>query len=216
MANGNLAAGSAVSELSLARQLGLSRTPIREAIGQLIAEGLLQRSSLGAVVVEATRQDIIELYELREALEVYAIGKVAKQPPGARVLEVLEGLVQELRTMIADLKRSGRATLDGEPLKKFITCDMRFHLLLLQAAGNQRMLKIIDSTNLLLRVFSLRREHHTPALLEEVHRFHREILKAVVQGAPKEAAKLLGDHIRLSLDERLAEHDNPPAFGRSW
>src|SRR5271154_3066675 len=78
MATGVLTAGSALSELSLARELGLSRTPVREAIGQLVAEGLLQRSNLGAVVAEATRQDIIELYELREALEVYAIGKVAR------------------------------------------------------------------------------------------------------------------------------------------
>ena len=101
-------------------------------------------------------------------------------------------------------------------MRRFITCDMRFHLLLLQAAGNQRMLKILDSTNVLLRVFSLRREHHTGKLLAEVHGFHRRILDAVAAHARREAMQLLGEHIRVSLEERLAEYEDPRQMGRGW
>src|SRR5580658_1370278 len=76
---GDLQAGKAVSELTIAKELGSSRTPIREALGQLVAEGLLEQiPNRGAVVVQFGRQDIIDLFELREALEAYAVEKVAR------------------------------------------------------------------------------------------------------------------------------------------
>ena len=67
---GRLAPGLQLpSSRALAADLGLARNTVTDAYGQLIAEGILQRSHRGAVVAEPTRQDIIELYELREALE---------------------------------------------------------------------------------------------------------------------------------------------------
>src|SRR6476646_9375274 len=80
IASGELAAGTALSEVALAAELGASRTPIREAIAQLVAEGLLEQTpNRGAVVVQLKRHDIIELFELREALELYAVTKAARQ-----------------------------------------------------------------------------------------------------------------------------------------
>lgn len=216
IASGAFPAGAALSEVALATEIGISRTPVREALGQLIAEGMLQKTSRGAVVAEPTRQDIIDLYELREALEVHAIGKVAAQRLSPRMLEPLEALVEELRTIATELKKSGKPALDGDDLKRFVTCDLRFHTLLLQAAGNQRMLKILDSTSLLLRVFALPREHHTLALVSEVHRFHRRILDAVAKGQRAEAMQLLGEHIRLSLEERLADFDSAERLRHEW
>ncbi len=206
VAGGSLPTGAAVSEVALAEQLGISRTPIREAIGQLVAEGILQKSNRGAVVVEPTRQDLIELYELREAVEVYAVGKVAGAPLSPRLVDTLDGLVEDVRTAAAALKKTGRPSLEGEALQSFVNCDLQFHMLLLQAGGNQRMQKVFDSTRLLLRVFTLRREHHTTKLLTEIHRYHRGILDAVAAGNRTSAMQLLGEHIRLSLEERLAEY----------
>jgi DNA-binding GntR family transcriptional regulator len=209
VAAGSLPAGTALSEVALAEQLGVSRTPVREAIGQLVAEGILQKTNRGAVVIEPTRQDIIELYELREALEVYSVGKVASTRLGVRLFETLDALVEEVREAAAALEQSGQAALDGEALQKFIHGDLRFHTLLLQAGGNQRMLKILDSTRLLLRVFALRRRQHTAKLLNEIYHFHRTILDAVAAGQREQAMRLLGEHIRLSLEERLAEYLAP-------
>jgi DNA-binding GntR family transcriptional regulator len=216
ISSGEVPAGVPLSELSLAAQLGLSRTPVREAIGQLVAEGILQKSSRGAVVAEPARQDIVELYELREALEVHMIGTVAERRLSARELETLELLVEQVRASAADLKKSGKPALQGEALKKFVHCDLRFHMLLLQAGGNQRMVKVFDSTQLLLRIFTLRRKHHTAKLLGEVYAFHRRILAAVAAGSREEARRLLGEHIRLSRDERLAEYEDPRQAGRAW
>jgi len=216
ISSGEVPAGTPLSELSLAAQLGFSRTPVREAIGQLVAEGILQKSSRGAVVAEPTRQDIIDLYELREALEVYMIGKVATRRLSERELEALELLVEQVRICAADLKKSGKQILKGEALKKFVTSDLRFHMLLLQAGGNQRMVRVLDSTRLLIRIFNFRREHHTVKLLGEVYDFHRRILAAVASGSSEGAMRLMGEHIRLSRDERLTEHQDPRQVGWEW
>jgi DNA-binding FadR family transcriptional regulator len=87
---------------------------------------------------------------------------------------------------------------------------------LLRAAENERMLKVLDSTNLLLRIFTLRREHHTLKLLKEVHRFHRRILDAVASGEANEAMRLLREHIRISRDERLANYEESHQIERGW
>ena len=80
----------------------------------------------------------MELYQLREALEVYVIGEVASRGLSQRELEVLKLQVEQVRLCAAELKKSGKPVLEGELLKKFVTSDLRFHMLLLQAGGNQR------------------------------------------------------------------------------
>jgi len=114
IASGELRAGSAISELALARELGSSRTPIREAIGQLVAEGLLdQTPNRGAVVKKLTRQDIVDLFELREALEVYAVAKAARQAPRVTDIERLQSLADEILPLQEELKRSKAKTLEA-------------------------------------------------------------------------------------------------------
>src|SRR3954466_13379045 len=77
--SGEFAPGAALSEASIARELGNSRGPLREAVRRLTAEGFLRQGpSGGSLVVEFSRRDVAELYDLREALEVYAAGKAAE------------------------------------------------------------------------------------------------------------------------------------------
>ena len=216
IAAGDFPAGTALSEVPLAAEIGVSRTPVREAIGQLVIEGILQKTSRGAIVAEPTRRDIIELYELREALEVFAIGKLAARGLDPQELESLETLVGQVRAVADELKHSGKPVLKGEALQRFLMADLRFHMRLIQAAGNERLLKMLDSTNLLLRIFTLRREHHTLKLLKEVHSFHRRILDAVAGVQEEQARRLLSEHIRVSRDERLAEYDEARSNGHGW
>jgi len=216
ISDGRLQPGHALAELPLAAKIGVSRTPVREAIGQLVAEGFLQKTSRGVTVAEPTRRDIIELYELREALEVYSIGRIAARGLDAAGLDRLETSLAEIRTVTEELKRSGESVLKGHALQRFLASDLRFHMRLIQAGGNERMLKVLDATNLLLRIFTFRREHHTVKLLKDVHQFHRRILDAVAAGDSSQAARLLGEHIRISREERLAEYEEFHQAGRGW
>ncbi|MGD1101574.1 MAG: GntR family transcriptional regulator, partial [Terriglobia bacterium] len=168
IASGELGAGDAISELSVAKELGVSRTPVREALGQLAAEGIIEQSpNRRAAVASLTRQDIIELYELREALEVYAVGKAARHPFHQADLDKLQALTDAILTFKDDLDRAGGPELDQEQMRRFAAHDLAFHSHLMRLAANARILKVVNETRLLIRIFAIRRHGHTGALLED-------------------------------------------------
>ncbi|MGH9446820.1 MAG: GntR family transcriptional regulator [Terriglobia bacterium] len=209
LSQGELRAGEAISELSLANELGISRTPIREALGQLAAEGVFERSpNHKAVVIELTRQDIIELYELREALEVYAAGKAARQPAKQSEVDRLHSLTNAIEGLKDELARSGNAALDREQMQRFVAYDLGFHTLLIRMAANTRISKVVNETRLLIRIFAMRRQGHSGPLLEQINRQHREVLRAVADHAPERAMSLISEHIQNSLRERLEDYDH--------
>jgi len=209
IAAGDLPAGSALSELALAKELGSSRTPVREAIGQLVAEGFLEQTpNRGAVVIQLSRQDIVELYELREALEVYAVGKAAREPLRASELQRLEGLADEILALKAELEQSRAEALNAKQMHRFMICDLGFHTLLMRMAGNSRILKVVNETRLLIRIFAIRRNGHRVIELDQIHRQHRDILQSVADRQPERAMALISDHIQISRRERLEAFDH--------
>ena len=208
IARGELPPGSAVSEVSLAQQLGSSRTPIREALGQLVAEGLLEQTpNRGAVVVQLKRQDIIDLYELREALEVYAVGKVARRTNSQNELERLRGFADQILAMKCELEQSGKPELNEKQMQRFVACDLGFHALLVRMAANARILKLVNETRLLIRIFAIHRRGHDVPALAHIHKEHKEMLQAIADQDAERAMHQLSTHIRKSLEERLEDFD---------
>jgi DNA-binding GntR family transcriptional regulator len=208
IANGTLAAGSGISELLLAKELGSSRTPIREAMNQLAAEGLLDQSPGGGMVVaQLTREDIIELYEMREALEVYAAGKIARISLRPADKARLQHLVDEVATLERELTRSKKPALDAAQMQRFIRCDLGFHALLMSMTHNSRLQKIINDTRLLISIFAIHRGGHDAATLKSVRNYHQHILDAIVRQDAPAARRALAEHIQASQRERLDEYD---------
>ena len=209
IASGELAPGHAVSELALSKELGSSRTPIREAIGQLVAEGLLEQvPNRGAIVVKLTRQDIIDLYELREALEVYAVGKVARETVNKPDLDRLNAVSNEILLLRDELSRAGHRALDAAQMHRFVASDLSFHTLLIRMAANARIMKVLNETRLLIRIFAMRREGHTVADLERIHGSHAAILTALAQRDVDGSMRLISEHINTSRQERLHLYDH--------
>jgi len=207
--SGALAPGAGLSEASIARELGNSRGPLREAVRRLTAEGLLRPSPTGgSVVVDFSRREVAELYELREALEVYAAGKAAEHGLRALELDALKELVGAVLVLRNELKVSGEHHLGPEAMRRFIRIDLQFHSGLVRAAANSRILKAVADTRVLLNIFGIRRTGHDAAQLTQIHRYHHEILTAIARKDPAEAMRLLGEHIRVSKEERLKEHDD--------
>lgn len=205
---GELPAGSPVSDLAIARECGISRTPVREAISQLASEGFLQQTpNRGAIVMQFRRADILYLFELREALEVYAIrkaaGRVLNKGDEERLKEVIDAPLQ----LIEDLRASGRKSLDAVQMRRLLSADMAFHTLLLHAAGNPRILKVVKDARLLMRIFNFPHAGHTIEELRAIWRQHTRILNAVANGLPEEAAIALSEHIQTSMHERLNAFD---------
>jgi DNA-binding GntR family transcriptional regulator len=209
IANGSLAAGSGISELLLAKELGSSRTPIREAMNQLAAEGMLdQVPSGGMVVARLNREDIIELYELREALEVYAVGKIARVPMRMADVDRLQHLVDEILKLQKELEKSRKNTLDEDQMERFIGCDLGFHALLMSMTHNSRLQKIINETRLLIRIFAIYRTGHDLESLKSIHQYHQRILDAVGKQESEAAMTAIAEHIQASQRERLNEYDH--------
>jgi DNA-binding GntR family transcriptional regulator len=208
IASGELSAGSLISELALSKELGSSRTPVREAAGQLLAEGLLELSPGGGIVVtQLTRQGIIDLYELREALEVFAVGRAARNNMRPADRERLESLIEETQILLKELKASGKQELSAEQMRRFSVSDLGFHALLIRMAANVRILKVVNDTRLMMRIFSIQRSGHKRDELERIYKQHRDILKAVVEQDAERAQKLLSEHIQASASERLEGFD---------
>ena len=209
IASGELSAGSLISELALSKELGSSRTPVREAAGQLLAEGLLELSPGGGIVVtQLTRQGIIDLYELREALEVFAVGRAARNNMRPADRERLESLIEETQILLKELKTSGKQELSAEQMRRFSVSDLGFHALLIRMAANVRILKVVNDTRLMMRIFSIQRSGHKRDELERIYKQHRDILKAVVEQDAERAQKLLSEHIQASARERLEGFDH--------
>jgi DNA-binding GntR family transcriptional regulator len=209
IATGELAAGSAISELDLAKELGSSRTPIREAISQLVAEGLLEQNPSGGVfVTQLTRESIIDLYELREALEMYAVGKVARlgllRPAEKEQLQKLIDAVQDLKN---ELLKSGEGRLNAEQMNRFIAADFSFHSLLIGLSQNVRIHKVVIETRLLMRIFSMYLKGHDIPALDRICHQHQELLDAIERHDGPATAKIISDHIMVSQRERLEEFD---------
>jgi len=208
IADGSLAAGGGISELMLAKELKSSRAPIREAMHQLAAEGLLEQNpSGGMVVAQMTRDDILELYELREALEVFAVGKIAGAPMNPNEKRRLQQLVDGISVLRRELQASDRKALNANQMDRFIACDLGFHALLLSTANNSRLLKVVNDTRLLIRIFAIRREGHDRATLKSIQRYHQQILDAVAKQRREEAMAAIAAHIQASRRERLEEYD---------
>jgi DNA-binding GntR family transcriptional regulator len=186
-----------------------SRTPIREAVRQLAGEGYLEQApNRTMAVAKLTRADIAEVYELREAIEVYAVGKAARFALGPPVIERLRGFLNECEALRVALNKSRRPRLNEDQMHRFIHADLGFHTLLLHAAANQRMLKLVSETRLLIRIFSIRRDGHSSSQLRAIQEQHQAILAAVEAGRGEEAKELLGQHIRASCLERMEAYDH--------
>lgn len=204
---GELPAGHVVSELTLAREIGMSRTPIREAIRQLDQEGVLKQvPRYGTVVQRLSRRDLAELYELREALEPFAVAQAAGRVSGED-LRLLEKLCDEIAAIAAAMQKAKRATPDAAMMKRLLSADLGFHLVLLRSSGNRRMMKIVGDSRLLTGIFGTPRQAHSLAVLQETHRFHLRILRAVRTGDAEKARAAMATHIRASRDEALAHFD---------
>ena len=209
---GQFAEGSVVSEASLARELGISRTPVGEAVRQLVGEGLMdQVPRFGTIVKAIGREELVELYEMREALEGYAAGRAAE-----RISEASLRRLDEYTAVMARIARDAAAQeaedLDEATLRRFLAADFAFHMHVLGAAGNKRLLKTVHDMRTISRIFRLRRARHSPSIVSSAAAFHGDILAALRGRDGERASRLMTDHIRAGKLETLASLDREPRY----
>ena len=199
LASGELAVGDRVSELSLASQLDVSRTPVREAIKRLQGEGYFdQVHRYGTVVRQPSAAELAEAYDLREAVETH----VVENAPAERLAAAFD----EMQATCDDLEEL--ACRFGEPvstrqrpelLRAFFGLDARFHETLIRASGNGRFESILGHARLFARISAARRHSFiTFEVVMGVQRDHTDILRLLRAGETAAASESLRRHIRGS------------------
>ncbi|MFT4546475.1 MAG: DNA-binding GntR family transcriptional regulator [Verrucomicrobiales bacterium] len=209
--DGSVAPGSRLSYGPIGKEIGVSATPVREAVGQLASEGFVELvPQLGAVVRELTREEAVELYELREALESYAAERVAKRI-SERQLADLDANLAKSAKLAARVAASGKGVATLAVAKQFHALDLAFHMSIIEASHNRRMLKVVGDSHILTRIFSADRHQFTSEILEATQAEHESIVGAIRSGKTAAARDAMRLHIRNSLDLTLNEADAEPA-----
>jgi DNA-binding GntR family transcriptional regulator len=207
IAGRELPAGNAISEVALAAELGLSRTPVHEALRQLLGEGLLEEDSNGSiVVVRLSRQDFVELYELRSVLEAHAVSKIVKRSLAENDLERLQALAGEIKALRNQLVKSGKKNLNDAQMRQFEIADISFHNFLMSIAENAVALKVFNKVRYSIRAFAARHTGHNAETLARVHNEHLDIIRALEDGNVGRAVQSITQHIQTSQQERLKEY----------
>ena len=183
----NLPPGTELQEVALAASLGVSRGPLREALGRLSAEGLVTiRPRNGAVVRSLSKQEFVEAYQVREALETFAL-RLA-------VPRLTEEDVQTLQTLIDRMVEQA----DADDVPGFFKTNTAFHEALVEISGNRRLRDLHHQVARQLGRYRMR----SLALRGNLQRSiaeHREILDAAQCGDTEQAVQLLSEHIRVPL-----------------
>lgn len=180
---GELKPGERLMEIQLANKLGVSRTPIREAIRKLELEGLvLMIPRKGAEVAEITEKNLRDVLEVRCALEELAVqlacDRIDKQ--GIHKLQ--------------QAAKNFASVLDSEDITKIAEADVAFHDIIYMATENQRLIQLLNNLREQMyryRIEYLKKKEYYPRLLAE----HQDIIQAIANREHERATKITSQHI---------------------
>ncbi len=210
---GELPAGAVVSEAAFAKSLGISRTPVGEAIRQLAREGFVRQvPRYGTIVKPIDRQELIDLYEMREALESFAASRAA-QRSNPDLIARLSQFCQIMQNIGQELCESKAKELSTHALQRFLAADMAFHMTIIEAAGNGRLMEAVRTMRTLSRIFRMRRTEHDQRLVSHANEFHQKILSALSSGDQETARRTMAEHIHAGQVESVGYIDRMATRG---
>jgi DNA-binding GntR family transcriptional regulator len=194
--------GTELQEVALSQELGVSRGPIREALGRLAAEGLVTvRPRRGAVVRALSANEFLEAYQVREALEVMAV-RLAVPKLCADDIAAMQRLINEMA-----------AHAETDDVEGFFEANAAFHEAFFEVAENRMLAEMYRKLRGQIdryRPLSLGLRGNLQRSITE----HKAILRAAKAGNVERAAHLVSEHIRVPQIRLLVEeHQTAPADG---
>lgn len=182
-----------LSDVTFAERLGISRTPVHQALERLVQDGLVRADPRRGIWTRVfTAKDIHEIYDLRGALEVLALRLAAPRLTPA-----------DLRPHL-DLLRTMRNQSEKHSLMLFLQADLRLHTLFIRAADNDRLVHCLSSLRSQLSLFQVKDASY-PQRMEIALDDHEHILLALIARDVEKAAELLGTHIAHAKQGVLAD-----------
>lgn len=181
--SGEMQPGEVYSAPSLAVRFGVSATPVREALLDLVKEGLVESvRNKGFRVTEVTDRHLDEITELRSLIEVPTVTRLAGVIQRAQI--------EELRPIAEEIVRAARAS----DLIGYIESDRRFHVALLELAGNRRLVDLISELRSQTRLYGLAELVRQERLLSSAKE-HLELLAALAEADAARTEEIMRRHI---------------------
>ena len=184
--SGELSPGKLYSESAIAKQLGISRTPLRTALQQLERDGFIIRlPQRGFYVYQFGEKDIEEFFQIREAVEGFAVECLARQKPTVDLQPIRQHLAAQAQVIASD------------DFSIFIRADREFHENIVKALGNQRLMAIYSDLRQSIELIGLKRfklNHQRNQSVAE----HRAIVRAIERGDPMAARDAIYRHLQMA------------------
>ena len=190
--SGKYARGETLSELRLSSEMGVSRTPMREAIRRLEQEHILEESGRGVVVVGISKEDMLDMYEIRMKIEGLAARRAAEN--------ITDAELQEMRDIL-DLQRFYVEKQGGNSSDQIKNLDSRFHEQLYKASGSRVLFETLYSLHkkiIKFRMASVSKQSRAMQSLEE----HESIYRALAAHDPDAAEETVNRHV-VNARERI-------------
>ncbi len=194
--DGEYSEGELLTENALSQKLGVSRTPIREAMGRLAQDGLIEETPRGALVLGVTEEDITVIYEIRARVEGYAARLFAENADAGALASLRENV--ELQEFY-----SGRAAASSGEL------DSHFHETIYENCGSRVLEVILTALHKKVRRYR-RASYEDPKRAEAATREHRAIYEAVAARDGELAEELVKRHVgnaKASIINNLRKDD---------
>ena len=193
---GEIKAGERINEPDVASRLGVSRVPVREALRELESSGLVEaRKHSGVFVRKLGAQEVQDLYELRALLDGFAGRRAAQLPQAAREL-----LADALDASVGRMQDAAQS----ENVSAYYSENLRFHWLMVEAAGNAALTETYRNVIQKLHLSRLTNLSHGLGMQASVTD-HGEIAAALRAGDARRSEQLLADHVQRA-HERLVTH----------
>ena len=196
--SGDLVPGQRLVEATVASQLGVSRAPLREAIGVLERDGLISRlPRRGMVVSVLSRRDVVEIYDLRTALETWAIAKACEEASAKDVAG--------LASIVDDMRRA----IDFDDMKRVAERDVAFHRALCALSHNKRLVAAWNSNYTQIQILSTQSSAEKKPYVLEFPDRHLVIVHAIAKRKCDAAQRIICEHIQSAARRTLAR----PEYG---
>jgi DNA-binding GntR family transcriptional regulator len=189
--DGSFPGGALLSENELSQQLGLSRTPVRQAFVQLEAEGLLELyPKRGALVVPVAASEIEDVFEARLLVEEHCARRAATAGGAALAEQLAEAIAEQEAAMATG----------GAGRSEFAKSDRRFHRAIVHAAGNAILTRLYDALRDRQQRIAAVSLARNPGDAERFIADHRGIAEALGRADPTAACELVSAHLRTARD----------------
>jgi DNA-binding GntR family transcriptional regulator len=181
--DGSLPSGAELNQAQIAEKLGISRGPVREALGQLEQEGLIRNVPYkGVYVTELTDKYIEELYSIRSVLEIFALTRGMERFKSEN-LEHMRQIVDEMRKMA-----------QAQDAEQLVNLDLQFHQYIVENADHELLMHLWKLLEIGVRR-CLHQRHQIYRSLDEVIGSHPALVEAIIDNNEELAGQILHDHI---------------------